>query len=132
MKPDSTIDCPRFDNGEFSVYPGHPLVVAIFAMKWFNKCSDALKPNESGFSSLSAHGGVPGSGCACSNCCCMFRKIQSGELKLEDVPTWADDCWKRFVGPGTGNLESEYQPGLEQAAKCKETFLEAARRWDWS
>lgn len=73
---------------------------------------------------------VPGAGDACYQATRMIKLIRDGELKIEDAPQWADEAWAAFVKGD--NFGDRQKPGIEQAARHKEQFLEAARKWDWS
>jgi hypothetical protein len=115
--------------GEYPIYPGHPLMIALFIFRSYPSASKALAPTQHNTYDALGCCEVPGAGDACHTACRMVKMIRDGDLSIEDAPEWANEAWKRFVnGPNFGNHQ---QPGLEQAARFREKFLEMANEWDW-
>lgn len=112
-----------------SIYPGHPLTLALYAMYGFESAKKALAPTEHGFCELVGSSKVPGAGGNAYAAADLLRKLHSGELALKDALDWADERWGRQV-LGTAH-EKDYDPGKEQAHSLFAEFLSVADKWDW-
>ena len=58
----------------------------------------------------------------------LCRMLHRGASPV-DVANRAEDMWKRSVGPGTGNHEKSYVPGMNQAKRFQSAFLQKSQEW---
>jgi hypothetical protein len=115
-------------DGQFAVYPGHPLVVAWVIMNVYDTPDEALAMTKHGWCEAVGSNDIPGAGDGAGNGARVCRKIRDG-MSGEDAADLAEELWTRMVGPGTGNHEKYYEPGREQAAAFRERFVEKAETW---
>lgn len=121
------------------IYPGHPLVVAYCVLKVFPSAKAALAPSfdketsrPHGWSAMIGCGSIPGSGDAAYNGERVLAAIWTGRMIIEQAIVYADELWRSSVGPGSGNHELSYEPGLAEAQQYKAEFRTLAAAWDWS
>lgn len=114
------------------VYPGHPLVLALYAMREYPSAREALAPTEHGWPELVGNSAIPGAGDGAYAAASLLRAIWENRVPIQTAHAVAHGQWTRMVGPGTGNHEKAYEPGVEQAKELRELFEETARNWDWN
>lgn len=127
---DGSMDLSRLPH---PVYPGHALVLALYAIRAFPSARFALATcKDHHFSELVGSILVPGAGDGAYAADHLLRKIRETPAKLEEHLEWAREEWVRRVGPGTGNHEKSYEPGVQQAKELEELFRAAVSNWDWT
>ena len=114
------------------VYPGHAMVLALQAIGAFNSAQEALAESTPGCPALVSSSAVEGAGDGAYAASHLIRKIWTGQLDRGAAVRWAHGEWVDRVGPGAGNHEDQFIPGLEQAAQLQQVFLSACLQWDWS
>lgn len=114
--------------GEHAVYPGHALVVAYVIMHVFPDVDSALEDTKHGWSAAVGNGTVPGAGDGAYAGAAVIEMLRQGHTP-EEAAEWAQEEWRRRVGPGSGNHERMFQPGVEQAERFIDKFVSKARTW---
>lgn len=129
---------PDFPKRYDVVYPGHGIVVALFIMRAFPCASAALQKSEHGWPECVGASDVPGAGDGAYAGADLIRRLQAAIKNPDSVDT-IDSCialalseWRRRVGPGTGNHEDQYTPGVAQAEQLLPLFRQSVDSWDWS
>jgi len=111
-------------------YPGQPLVIALDILDTFHDLKSARTPSpKSGYPAALASCDVSGAGDAVYNALDLLIDISEKKIGIEDALMWAEDRWKRMVGPGTHNHENAYQVGLERQRMVVDEFVCRAREW---
>lgn len=119
------------DNLPRPVYPGHGMMVALYAMILYEGAKEALKPTSCNPYSILGNSMIPGSGDGAYAGVDVIGKVAKGEMSVIEALEWADENWKHRVGPGSGNQEDRYEDGQKQAQEMREVFLYVASHWDW-
>jgi len=115
-----------------AVYPGHPLVVALYAMREYPSAREALARTEHGWPEMVGNSAIPGAGDGAHAGARLLRGIWENRVPIQTAHQVAHGIWAAMVGPGSGNHEAKYEPGLKQAEELRELFEETAREWDWN
>jgi hypothetical protein len=113
------------------VYPGQPLLLALFILKLYPKASDAFQPTSHGWPHAVGNSSVPGSGDMVHNAVDVLRFHQTNR-NAEQTIAHAHELWKRSVGPGSTNHPSSYEPGLLQAKALEQEFTTLLNNWNWN
>jgi len=113
----------RFDrdnlDGEFAVYPGHPVTIAYLIMKKYPSLAAASEVHECGFRAALADNDIPGAGGRVYAAMSLLQRRAEG-ASWEELFARADEIWE-------GEHFSEHELGQEQADRIKP--LLAAARW---
>jgi hypothetical protein len=114
--------------GDFTVFPGHALVLAYEILCVYPNVDEALKKAET--ESLScpaavADSRISGGGGETHDACDLLRRAKAGE-DIESLIDWADDRW--VMGLAGGHVQ-KVEPGLEQAEKLKAEFRARLPTW---
>ena len=111
--------------GEWSVYPGHPLVLATTIMAVFPDFLSANKPTEQGWCVALSDGRIPGAGDHVGGAMSCL-KIGSEGGTVEQMIEFANRYW---VDGNAGGHHKSVQRGIEQAAAIEAKFRELASTW---
>lgn len=114
------------------VYPGHPLVLALYAMREYPSARAALAPTEHGWPALVGNSAIPGAGDGAHAAARLLRQMWENRVPHQTAHQVAHGMWTGMVGPRSGNHEDAYEPGVKQAEELHDLFVETARNWDWS
>lgn len=110
------------------VYPGHPCVIAYMILKKYESYEKAIERSPgAGYPMALVDGDISGAGGNVYAALDILKAIV--EKGPEEAFSQGEAAWERCVGPGTGNIESAFIPGQEQAEKFRERFMNAAAMW---
>lgn len=111
-----------------SIYPGHPIVLALCIMREFSSLKEAKSPSpKTGHPQALTSAKVPGAG---GNVWGALDLLTVAEV-LSPEGTWehGEALWLRMVGPGRGNHENTFAPGKEQAHSVRAEFMAKLVAW---
>ena len=114
--------------GEWTVYPGHPLVLAWEILSVFESPSAALTiDGRHGLTCPMAvsDNRISGGGGEVHAACELLQRALKGE-STEALTAWAD---KRWTEGKAGGHHKAVEPGLAQAAKLKAEFPAKLAAW---
>lgn len=112
--------------GDYTVYPGHPLTLALVIMHRYQSLSQASQRTSFGWPSAVGEGDIPGAGSAIYNALELLNRIADGRTSIDDAASLAAEWWAYSEAGGhTKNIV----PGQEQADRFKGAFLAKAREW---
>lgn len=126
---------------DYNVYPTQEIVSAAHILLEYDSPEEAnldaltFDGESHGFRSAEGNSNIPGAGGQATKAVealLRFRDHGSIDQVIEDLHA----SWKRTVGPGTGNHENAYEPGMEKAKLLEPAFRKALAAWfnlsDWS
>lgn len=111
--------------GEWPVYPGHPLVLAVAIMELFPSFDEANKPTERGWCEALADSSIPGAG---DHVGAAMRVLQMGSdgRSEDDMIQYARDYWDRG---NAGGHHKYVEPGQAQSKAAEPRFRELVKAW---
>ena len=114
-------DHAKYLDGQYSVYPGHPLTIAYVISVAFPALADALaKHGDYPAHEALADVRIPGAGSAVWNGIDFLTRVRDGVCTPEQAIEWAENQWRHDTS--NGHL-SAYQPGQAQADKVRDLHL---------
>lgn len=114
--------------GEITIYPGHPLVLAVEIISIFPTPFEALERTQSGLLQgprAVLDDRISGGGGEAYNASNLIRMAVEG-TSAEDLIEWADKVW---INTAAGGEHAAIEPGLEQANKLKPLFEKLLKAW---
>ncbi len=125
--------------GEFAVYPGHPLTIALCVVRTFKTLAEATEvdpESPSRFLRALTDGAIPGAGGCVHLGLDVLRRLESGE-SWETVEAWADRAWAECddQAKGGGSVENKaryierWKKGQAQADVFKSALRAESAVW---
>lgn len=111
--------------GDWSVYPGHPLVLATAIMEVFPSYEAANAPTGHGWCQALGDQRIPGAGCHVGAAMRVLKLGAEGRGP-EAMVGYADKYWRE--GQAGGHLKN-VDAGIAQAAAIEARFRELASMW---
>lgn len=109
--------------GEFPVYPGHPVTVALEIMLAFNNdLSKALERTERGYPEAVASSDVSGGGSSVREGCDLLRFVRDGVMTPREAVQWGFETWFKRTVIGKDH-EKKYLEGELQALRLYDDLL---------
>lgn len=114
--------------GEELVFPGHPLVLAVFVMKYFPSFEMAVDPKGAQQYLAALVSPIPGAGGQIHEALQFLEYIKKGVLTSDEVVIAANKAWAACDGIKVKNPK-KFKAGQDQANKLEPEFLELVRTW---
>lgn len=112
--------------GDHSVYPGHPLVIALLVSHLYEDLSSAMEPTEFGWPAAVGSNDVPGGGGEVRAGLDVLVSIATGERTVDEAIQWGDARWQESKAGGHVN---KVVPGQEQADRIKPLLRDRLETW---
>lgn len=111
--------------GNWPVYPGHPLVVAVTIMHFYPNYAAANNTTENGWTEAVGDIRIPGAGCHVR---AAMRTLEMGFTgsSVDDMVAYAKRYW---TDGGAGGHSRFVADGEAQADAIESTFREMAKTW---
>lgn len=111
--------------GEWPVYPGHPLVLALAIMEVFDGFDEANAPTGHGWCAALGDSRIPGAGCHVGAAIRTLKLGAEGK-DVEAMVCFATDYWESGQA---GGHHKNVAAGRDQALKAIPRFRELAAVW---
>ncbi len=112
-------DHAKYLDGDYSVYPGHPLTIAYVISVTFPTLADALVIRGD-YPEALADVRIPGAGGEVSGAISLLRHLRDGTCTPEQAVKRADDHWRSTT---TNGHRDAFTPGQAQADRVKAAHL---------
>lgn len=116
-----------FLNGEFSVYPGHPVVLAYIITRVFSSYEEAVKPKENIPAAVGSID-IPGSGGCVYSAVDLLTYLKKKTLSIDEAISWADRVWENCDNQKVKNY-NRWNKGQKQADSVKEKLCKHLETW---
>ncbi|MBV7542216.1 hypothetical protein [Acidovorax sp. sic0104] len=111
--------------GDWPVYPGHPLVLAVAIMRLYATFADANAPTVYGWSAALGDSRIPGAG---DHVRAAVRTLELG-ARGADLGTMIEQATRYWEDGQAGGHTKNVPAGTAQAAKIECQFRAIAGRW---
>lgn len=112
-------------SGDYTVYPGHPLVVALVIMNVFPDFASATEMNGHSYNAALSSSDVPGAGDHVRAAISALNLGRNG-ASVDEVIQFSNDYWTRG---NAGGHSKNLKDGQEQSAACEAHFREKLNPW---
>jgi hypothetical protein len=113
--------------GEFAVYPGHPVTIAVCIVETYRTFEDAFAITESNWAAALGATAVPGAGGCVASALVFLRSLKSG-MAFEAACAGAAETWAHCDDQRKNN-STRWQEGQEQADRFKEKLAARSAWW---
>lgn len=115
-------------NGEFAVYPGHPVVLGYILTNAYPSLAEALMPTEVNRHDALGNSNVPGAGGNVYMALDLLRNIVTGTLPIDRALEDADQRWADCDNQAKVDPD-RWREGQEQADRFKAALKAQLETW---
>ena len=115
--------------GRTTIYPGHPVVMALLITHLFDDLASAATPTEHGWSAAVGSSDIPGGGGEVASGLNLLIKVAAGECSLDEAIAWGDERWALSKAGGHAD---RVEPGQCQAELAKPLLRTRLQTWPMS